>query len=226
MNKVLLFILSCVLAIVLAACGSDENETMEGGESQTETEEENQPQDEENVETDGNKEKEDKSGNADEHSSATNSGFFEVTEEPQTDLSLGETGLIQTSIGTYELTIDSAQIIGTELDGEVALLDELILLEMTFKNISDEPIVAEDIMLNLGLTTDLESTDHTNAAASFESIENFEGEIAPGEERKAQFIADTRTAEQYFFRTNPGTVAAGTQNEVVWSIMDAEVRNE
>lgn len=160
-----------------------------------------------------------------ETNSDSKSGFFEVTEEPQLDLRLGDTGLVQTSIGTYELTIDSAEIVGTELDGEEALLDEIILLEMTFKNIDDKPIIAEHLMINLGLVTDLEGSDNTNAAASFDSIEFFEGEITPGEERKAQFIADTRTAEEYYFRTGTGSVAAGTQNEVLWTITDEEARN-
>ncbi|SRR5690625_2812522 len=91
---------------------------------------------------------------------------------------------------------------------------------------NDEDAQTEDVMFNLGLVTDLEGSDNTNAAASFDSTEYFEGEIAPGEERTAQFIADTRTAEEYFFRTSPGSVAAGTQNEVIWTITDEEARKE
>lgn len=202
MKKLLFLMFSTLLTIsVLAACSNDDI----------------------TVEEDENKEANTETDKSTETNSDSKSGFFEVTEEPQLDLRLGDTGIIQTSIGTYELTIDSAEIVGTELDGEEALLDEIILLEMTFKNIDDKPIIAEDLMINLGLLTDLEGSDNTNAAASFDSIEFFEGKIAPGEERKAQFIADTRTAEEYYFRIHPR--AAVAKNEVLWTITDEEARN-
>jgi hypothetical protein len=214
MIKVVGLMLTCLLlGIILVACGSGEEQNSDEEEVQEQTVETEETQ--VSVDDDADKEDED---------SATNSDDNEGTTEPQLDLRLGDTGIVHSSIGTYELTIDSAQIVGTELDGEEALLDEIILLEMTFKNIGEEPIIAEDVMMNLGLTTDLDETDNTNAAATFESIEYFEGEIAPGEERKAQFITDTRTAEEYYFRTSPGTVAAGTQNEVIWTITDEEAR--
>lgn len=214
MRKLLLLLLTGLLTmIILVACGNDNEETMADKNDNTDTD------------VTGNADIEDTQEDSDvETSSESTSGFFEVTEDPQTDLGLGDAALIQTSIGTYELTIDSAEIVGTELDGEKGLLDEIILLEMRFKNIGDEPIIAEDVMINLGLVTDLEGSDNTNAAASFDSVEFFEGEIAPGEERTAQFIADTRTAEEYYFRTSPGAVAAGTHNEVIWTITDAEAR--
>ncbi len=222
MRKLLLLMLAGLLMMaVLAACGNNEEEAEDSKAQQEET------GDEEAMEDAGT---EDVDGEADEDASSedsadSNDGAIEVTEDPQTDLRLGDTGLVETSIGTYELTVHSAEIVGTELDGEEALLDELILLEMTFKNIGEEPIIAEDLMINLGLVTDLEGTDYTNAAASFDSIAYFEGEIAPGEEREAQFIADTRTAEEYYFRSSPGAVTAGTHGEVRWTILDEEARN-
>jgi len=218
--------LAGLLAItVLAACGNDEEETEETEAGEAQNEETSNDDTTQDVDT------ENQNGEAEGDASSddpadSNDGFFEITEKPQTDLRLGDTGLVQTSIGTYELTINSVEIVGTELDGEAALLDEIILLEMTFKNIGEEPIIAEDVMINLGLVTDLEGTDNTNAAASFDSAEYFEGEIAPGEEREAQFITDTRTAEEYYFRTSPGAVAAGTHNEVIWTITDEEAGNK
>lgn len=229
MKKIILMLLTGLLTItVLVACGNDEEKSTTNENENTDVTDDKDVQNDDNVDENEDKgmDENNEEDSTDENSSDSSNGFFEVTEEPQTDLRLGDTGFVQTSIGDYELTINSAEIVGTELDGENALLDEIILLGMTFKNVGDEPINAEDVMFNLGLVTDLEGSDNTNAAASFDSIEYFEGEIAPGEEREAQFIADTRTAEEYYFRTSPGTVAAGTQNEVIWTITDEEARNE
>lgn len=157
-------------------------------------------------------------------SSDSSSGNFKVTEAEQTDLKIGDTAVVQTSIGTYELTVDSAEIVGSELDGEASLLDELIVLNLTFKNISDDILVAEDLMYNLGITTSLEGSNTSNNAEHFENIQVFEGEIAPGEEKQAQFIADVKTSDEYYFRPNPGVVANGTHNDLLWTIADEEAR--
>lgn len=91
-------------------------------------------------------------------------------------------------MGTYELTVETAEIVGEELDGE--------------------------------------GSGFSNGASEFKSIDLFEGELQPGEERTTQFIGDINTADEYFFRKNQGNVEAGTSNQVIWTITDAEARNE
>lgn len=41
----------------------------------------------------------------------------------QRALVVGETGTFVTTLGTYEMTVESAEIVGTELDGEPSLFD-------------------------------------------------------------------------------------------------------
>ncbi|GIN74207.1 hypothetical protein J14TS2_46820 [Bacillus sp. J14TS2] len=163
-------------------------------------------------------------GDGEGDSSDSNDDTSKVTEEDQTDLKIGDTGTVQTSIGTYELTVDSAEIVGPELDGVSTELEELIVLDLTFKNVDDQPLSAEDIMSSLGITDILEGSNNHNSAEAYESIDDFEGELASGEERKTQFIADVYTAEEYYFRQNPGIVAAGTSNDVMWTITAEEAR--
>ncbi|GIO25056.1 hypothetical protein J11TS1_36370 [Oceanobacillus sp. J11TS1] len=209
MKKVLLTVISLLFtAMFLIACSDDGNTT--GGEERNI---------ENNTEGDNKLDEE-----VNDDSSDSNSGYFEVTEEPQMDLRLGDTGLVQTSIGTYELTLNSAEIVGTELDGEATLLDELIVLDLTFKNTSDDTLVAEDLMYNLGIATSLGGSNTSNNAEHFESIQVFEGEIAPGEEKQAQFIADVKTSDEYYFRPSPGVVSNGTHNDLLWTIADGEAR--
>lgn len=216
MRKILFLMSTVLLAIfVLTACSNDKDSLLD---------ENNKEKVEKETETNSDDSNEESTDEETSDSDSSGSGMFEVTEDPQMDLGVGDTGLVQTSIGTYELTLDSAEIMGTELDGEESLLDELIVLDLTFKNLDDKPIIAEDLMYNLGVTTELEGSSRSNNAKFFESIEVFEGEIKPGEERKAQFIADVKTAEEYYFKPNSGAVAAGTHNEILWTIPDGEAR--
>lgn len=149
----------------------------------------------------------------------------EETIEDQRDLTLGDTGTFETTLGTYEVTLHSAEIVGSELDGEPSLLDELIVLELTFKNIGDNIILAEEIMHDMEITENLEASGYSNGAEMFDSIDVFEGEIQPGEEKDAQFIGDIYTSDEYFFGKAEGNVAAGTSNQVIWTISDDEARN-
>ncbi|MBO0995611.1 hypothetical protein [Bacillus sp. SD088] len=211
MKQILLtMIILLFTGTLLIACSDDGNKT-DGEEQDIENNaEEDNKSDEEEVNSDS--------------SSDSNSDNSEVTEADQTDLKIGDTAVVQTSIGTYELTVDSAEIVGSELDGEASLLDELIVLDLTFKNTSDDTLVAEDLMYNLGITTSLEGSNTSNNAEHFESIQVFEGEIAPGEEKQAQFIADVKTSDEYYFRPNPGVVTNGTHNDFLWMIEDEEAR--
>src|SRR5699024_12451262 len=76
-------------------------------------------------------------------------------EDPR-DLTIKETGTFQSTLGTYEVTLESAQIVGEELDGKASLYEELIVLDLTFKNIGDETLLAEEIMADMQITDDLE----------------------------------------------------------------------
>lgn len=86
-------------------------------------------------------------------------------------------------------------------------------------------MLAEEIMHHMEITEDLDASGYPNRAEEFDSIEVFEGEIQPGEEKTAQFIGDIYKAEEYFFRKAEGNVAAGTSNQVIWTIPNEEARH-
>lgn len=204
MKKSLVGIMALLLmASILAACSDDKND-------QTDVKENDDIEKVEETEEDANEE-------------APDQGNDSV--EDQRDLTIGETGTFQTTLGTYEVTLESAEIVGAELDGEASLFEELIVLELTFKNIGDDTLLAEEIMYDMQITADLDTSGSSNGAEEFDSIEVFQGEIQPGEEKAAQFIGDIYTADEYFFRKAEGNVAAGTSNQVIWTITDAEARN-
>lgn len=209
MKKILMTLLTGVLSFsVLVACGNDEVETT--------------PEDPVTEEVD---DTEEVAAENNDQETESNDGEIEVPES-QTGLRIGETAIVQSTLGLYELTLNSAELIGTELDGEEALIDELIVLNFTYKNIGDKPFKGEDEMINFGIATEQDGYQNTNAAASFDSIEFFEGVIEPGETREAEFIADTEVADEYYFETGSGALAAGTYNEVSWTFTDEEARRD
>lgn len=209
MKKILMTLLTGVLSFsVLVACGNDEVETT--------------PEDPVTEEVD---DTEEVAAENNDQETESNDGEIEVPES-QTGLRIGETAIVQSTLGLYELTLNSAELIGTELDGEEALIDELIVLNFTYKNIGDKPFKGEDEMINFGIATEQGGYQNTNAAASFDSIEFFEGVIEPGETREAEFIADTEVADEYYFETGSGALAAGTYNEVSWTFTDEEARRD
>lgn len=204
MKKSLVGVMALLLmATILAACSDDKND-------QTDVKENDDIEKVEETEGDANEETPDQGNDA---------------VEDQRDLTIGETGTFQTTLGTYEVTLESAEIVGAELDGEASLFEELIVLELTFKNIGDDTLLAEEIMYDMQITDDLDTSGSSNGAEEFDSIEVFQGEIQPGEEKAAQFIGDIYTADEYFFRKAEGNVVAGTSNQVIWTITDAEARN-
>lgn len=202
MNNILRMLLTGALSLsVLAACGNDDAETQ--------------------LEESGMEEI-----NEDEEVAENDNEATEIPEGPQTGLRIGETAIVQSPLGLYELTLNSAKLIGTELDGEEALIDELIVLNLTYKNIGETSFKGEHEMINFGLSTEQGAYQNTNAAASFDSIEFFEGDIEPGETREAEFIADTEVSDEYYFETGSGAIAAGKYTEISWTFTDEEARRD
>ncbi len=138
--------------------------------------------------------------------------------DDQLDLSLGDTGSFVTTLGTYDMTVTSAELKGYEFEGIESELDDWVLLDVTIKNTSDKPLNVEDVMSSMDLTEDLEGSGYMDSSGAFDSVEEFEGEIGPGEEQSAQFIAYAYDADTYYFRKNSGNVAGGSSNQVIWNI--------
>src|SRR5699024_4036050 len=144
-------------------------------------------------------------------------GEFEISTEDQLDLKLGDTGTFETTLGTYEMTLDDAELIGNELDGVKTMLDELILLDITVKNIGDTTLNIEDAIESMHISDSKDGSGFYDGAEDFESVEKFTGELEPGEEKSGQFISDVSRSDQYFFRKDSGNITAGSSNQVMWT---------
>ena len=78
-------------------------------------------------------------------------------------------------------------------------------------------------MSSMELTEDEEGSGYMDSSGAFESVEAFEGDIAPGEEQSAQFIAYAYDEDTYYFRKSSGNIAGGSSNQVSWKINQSDM---
>lgn len=160
--------------------------------------------------------------NSDEIEDEDSRNDLEITEEDQEDLKMGDTGTVDTVLGTYEMTLDDAELVGPELDGEETYDDDLILLDITIKNIGDDTIDLEDAVAALLVGEDLKGGSF-DGAEDFDSVEKFTGKLDPGEEESGQFITDVVDADEYYLMQDFGSFAAGGTNQVIWTFGKEEI---
>ena len=121
---------------VLAACSSESDnkkktESTNGGvEKQPDTSRDTKGSSEDNEAEDSEDSKKNKVGD-------TSSGDF----KDQTELKIGDTGQAESTLGKYEITVNSVQM-KDEINGEKPKIDHLFLVEVTVKNIGDSTIDA------------------------------------------------------------------------------------
>lgn len=141
--------------------------------------------------------------------------------EDQLDLVLGDTGTFDTTLGTYEMMVEHAEL-SEEVEEEKSTRDGFILLDITIKNTSDHPLDAEDLIYSMEVTNNLDHSGSTDHADGFDTVEEFNGELEPGDEQSAQFLTIVDDSDEYFFRKTVGNIGGGSSNQVVWTIQADE----
>ncbi|HEY4602316.1 MAG TPA: DUF4352 domain-containing protein [Cerasibacillus sp.] len=210
MKRMVQLIFVILISISLIACSTKNGEEAKESDNNVVNEENNDGKDNEDADS------KDNDGDSGKSSS-------EITTEDQLDLKLGDTGKFDTTLGTYEMTVESAELL-EELDGKEAQFDYLILIDLKLKNTSDHDLDVDDIMTSLEVTDNLEGSVFFDASPSFDSVEVLTGTIQPGEEISGQFITEAYEADEYYFREDPGNVAAGGSNQVIWTIPADEAK--
>ncbi|MBB5147455.1 hypothetical protein HNQ35_002684 [Cerasibacillus quisquiliarum] len=199
---------------MLVACSDDKDEVKES-DNNVVNEENNDGKDNEDAE------KDDDSKDNDDLGKSTS----EITTEDQLDLTLGDTGKFDTTLGTYEMTVESAELL-EELDGVESEFDYLILINLSIKNTSDHDLDVEDLMYSMEVTKEIEKSGFGDQAHNFESVKELTGIIKPGEEISGQFITHMFESDEYYFREMEGNVAAGGSNQVIWTIPADEAKSD
>ncbi|WP_440896936.1 DUF4352 domain-containing protein [Amphibacillus sp. Q70] len=126
-------------------------------------------------------------------------------------LSLGETGLMETVIGDYEVTVLSFEFI----DGPEEHLSEsqrYLAVDLNIKNVGKEAIESEEVAR--ATITDSESGGRPNETA-IDIVDHFEGTIDPGGEQSGQLLFRFREEDTYHLRLGANHLDSLT-NELIW----------
>ncbi|WP_440895624.1 DUF4352 domain-containing protein [Amphibacillus sp. Q70] len=144
-----------------------------------------------------------------------------TSESPSSEdlLGLGDTGILETEIGNFEVTPTAFRFeeeVGE--DDEIPNNEIFIIVNLTIKNIDDEPIVSEDLIYS----SNLENVEGAGVGADlyFDEINNFEGEIAPDETMTGELLFDFVREEAYEFSFGADYLDS-LSNEVRW-VFDAD----
>lgn len=187
----LMFIL-LVSAILLAACSNDDEQAKE-------------PVNDTETETNDEEDEEGPSNEADEI-------------EDQLELTLGDTGVFDSPEGTYEMTVNQAELLGKKFEGVESTRDDIILLDITVTNTSEEQLLVDKIMDDMEVTDDLDEAGSGDNGIGFESIDPLNGSLEAGEEMTGHFLTTVNESKTYHFRRNPEVVKDDANNQVIWNI--------
>ena len=199
-----LFVILIVSLLVMVACGNNDTSIEnDGNENEDST---SQTENEEDVDMDS---KEENVGSDSDESEIAGDEEVPV-------LQFGETGVIEDTLGTYEVTPISFRFTDSLGDGSeerVARNDILVVVEIDIKNIGSETLDLEsitqaDIYSNTG-------AGGTGFSTTYPEITQFKGEIKPGENFQGHIVFDVLEREYYeiaFGANMPSYIS----NEIRW----------
>lgn len=137
----------------------------------------------------------------------------EKEDSPGGTLRLGETGTLNTTIGDYEVTPVSFEIVdkpnGIEPYNEGHIF---VIVDTKIKNIGDDTLEGADLTSSTVLADDddRKSDNHWE----IDIVNHFEGELKPGEEMSGQLLFQTPPSDHYALIF--GYALETVSNEVVW----------
>ncbi|WP_163583270.1 hypothetical protein [Gracilibacillus saliphilus] len=135
-------------------------------------------------------------------------------------LSIGETGLVESVSGNYEVTIKSFEM-HEEIEGEKSLMDLFVVVELAIKNVDDEVISGEDIYA--GDIFNDEGTGQGNQYG-YEFINEIDEDIEVGETVEGEMIFYNNESEYYDLVWNFGALESNA-TRLTWRLNADEASN-
>ncbi|TDQ42211.1 DUF4352 domain-containing protein [Aureibacillus halotolerans] len=194
--------------LVLLACSGgeevpEEESTTEAGTTEDASTEVNETDEED---TNDNEAPDSDSAESDENSDELSWG------KGETELELGEIGEIQSTLGTFEATISDVSYLDV-LDGEnVGEGGVYVLAKVSITNTSDDALDAGEV--SRAEIKNVDSDVSLQNVTYFEEVNNFEGDIAPGETVEGEVFSIQGISSE--FKIILGNRA--TSNLLVWTV--------
>ena len=207
MRKTLrVFVILVISLVVMVACNNDDTATEDNGDSINESTGEIDQTETDDIYEDS------------DEATDENLDSPEIDGEGEVPiLELGETGVIEDTLGTYEVTVTGFSL-ETEMSEDdpykVTKNGYFIIVDVSIKNIGEDILEA----------TSITKTDLFNATGagvtnftSFNSINNFEGEVSPNDTVEGQLLFDLSEEDYYELAFGFG-MPSHISNEVRWAL--------
>jgi len=199
MNRIVMALLSLTLiSIFLVACNNEEQGEEVDDTPVTEEETSESPEEDATENEDEEDTSDDEQNNQDEEtteSSSENSGEYP---EDQEGLGIGDTGHFGANFGEFEFTLNSVEI-KEEVADDPSREGNYVLVDVTVKNLTDEPISGADALGNTFLSTNRESTGF--GWFNMDGVAEEWPEIAPGESHTGVLLYDLPVSDLYVLNT-------------------------
>ncbi|MFD1017675.1 DUF4352 domain-containing protein [Thalassobacillus hwangdonensis] len=164
MKKIIRFTLFMIISLLVAGCNSNEDAQS--------------------------------NANSEEEVSQSSEDYSEESElkVEKTNLNMGETAELSTTVGDFSLTLEDAEE-KTEIDGQQSQLDIFVLTEWKVENISEEPIEVNDAIGGLHLYNEMRGSG--TWWILLENDEEWKGELQPGESATGELKFEIEDTEEY-----------------------------
>lgn len=220
-----------MLFMIFAGCSSDNNNA-NNTENNANQEETNTPSNNENDNQSGSGNNNDEANNGDNNTDeGENDNNVEDNDEKvdesasgdwgddELELSIGDTGTLHNNFSKTEITLDSVEVIEDEDDE--TYFGQFTVLNMTVKNIGDEPVPHEDIFE----ATELAAEDLDVGGEVWEIFDGVSGdwpdEIDVDEEASGRLVFDVEEADEYELQIDFGL--GSVSNKVSFQFDEDEI---
>ena len=205
MAKVLKLLIIKLTLLIIVGCNNNEPEGLNDSNA---SEDLTTGEDESDFEDEG---EDEESSDASEDESTS-----EGSEDDYDLLSLGETGLMETAIGDFEVTPTSYRFEEELEEGNDLITpsnEVFIIVDLEIKNVDENPIKSEDLIYSVVLGN-LDGAG-LGAYVNYDAIDNFQGEITPGETMTGEVLFDFIREDTYQLSFGESYLDS-LSNEVRW----------
>ena len=143
--------------------------------------------------------------------------------EDQENLKLGDTAVIQSTLGTAEITIKTFKEV-KDVKGVGPQRAHFFISDIELKNVGDNTFKAADWMELLEMAWDLEVTGAPEDSDLYE-VQAVSGDLAPGDTANGEVIFDVDDSEEYLLMAERGLLAGGgIYNNAVWTLKKSDLK--
>ena len=141
----------------------------------------------------------------------------------QEDLKVGDKAVIQSTLGTVEITFHNSKK-ADDVKGTGPQRARFLITELEIKNVGDKNTKAIDWVDSLEMVWNMEGDGSPNDSDFYE-VQAIEADLAPGESTKGEAIFDVDDSEEYYLMVDRAVLVSGNvYNNAVWTFSKNELK--